>query len=414
MRIVLYSIPAFFLLIFVELFVSRLLRRPYYRLNDTVNDLSCGIASEVFGLFSRLFTFGTYVYLFEHFAVQRIPESSWPAWIAAFVLYDHQYYWFHRWAHRANAPWAAHVVHHQSEEYNLAVALRQSSFQGLFSFWFYLPMALLGFSPVMLATVSSINLLYQFWVHTRLIRRLGPLEWVFNAPAHHRVHHGRNPKYLDKNYAGVFIVWDRLYGTFQDEEEEVVYGVTEPLNDWNPVWANFKTWRDIARSVRGARWYEKIQVWFMPPGWVPSGRPPKPPHPEVDTATIVKYDPEIPRGLGRYLLLNFVLVVPFAVLLLAQAKTLPALQKAALVTFVVMSLMTLGALFDRKRWAFQLEPLRLMSAIGLAAVLTYGGTLFAPITLATLVAATLFAVSILRYRTAAIPAPHAVALPHTP
>ena len=152
-----------------------------------------------------------------------------------FLGVDCAYYWFHRIAHEYNAPWAGHVVHHSSEDYNLAVALRQGTFQGLFSWVFYLPLALLGFPPAWFAAMTSFDLLYQFWIHTRAIGKLGPLEWVLNTPSHHRVHHARNPKYLDKNYAGTLIIWDRMFGTFQAEEEEPVYGLTKPLEQLEPA-----------------------------------------------------------------------------------------------------------------------------------------------------------------------------------
>ena len=209
-------------------------------------------------------------------------------WLAAIVLFlgvDCAYYWFHRIAHEYNAPWAGHVVHHSSEDYNLAVALRQGTFQGLFSWVFYLPLALVGFPPAWFAAVSSFDTLYQFWIHTRLIGKLGPLEWVFNTPSHHRVHHARNPKYLDKNYAGTLIIWDRMFGTFQAEEEEPVYGLVKPLNSWNPLWANLHVWNDLFRDAWLApRWSDKLRIWFMPPGWRPEGLPPNPSPPEVSRA----------------------------------------------------------------------------------------------------------------------------------
>src|SRR5207247_5460488 len=177
---------------------------------------------------------------------------------------------FHRMSHEVNAFWAAHVVHHQSEEYNLAVALRQGAFQSSFSWVFYLPLAVIGFPPLLFLTVSSLDTLYQFWIHTRAIGRLGPLEWVLNTPSHHRVHHGRNPQYIDRNHAGTLIIWDRMFGTFEPEGHAVIYGVTEPIASWNPVWANFHAYRNLwADAKRAKHWWDKIRIWFMPPGWKP-------------------------------------------------------------------------------------------------------------------------------------------------
>ncbi|HKC12517.1 MAG TPA: sterol desaturase family protein, partial [Vicinamibacteria bacterium] len=223
------AIPVFFLLIGLELALARIVEKDYYRLTDSINDLSCGIIQQVLDVFLKTVLFAGYLYLFGHYRLFTLPARSLPTWVAGFLGVDLLYYWFHRWSHEMNAGWAAHIVHHQSEEYNLAVALRQGAFQGSFSWVFYLPLALLGLPPLVFLTVSSFNTLYQFWIHTRTIGRLGPLEWVLNTPSHHRVHHGRNPKYIDRNHGGTLIVWDRLFGTFQGEEEEPVYGITTPL-----------------------------------------------------------------------------------------------------------------------------------------------------------------------------------------
>ena len=153
--------------------------------------------------------------------------------------------------------------------------------------------------------MSSFDTLYQFWIHTRLIGKLGPVEWVFNTPSHHRVHHARNPKYLDKNYAGSLIIWDRMFGTFQAEEEEPVYGLVKPLNSWNPLWANLHVWNELFRDAWLApRWSDKLRIWFMPPGWRPEGLPSNPPPPEVSRETVVPYDTKIPLGLNAYALRN--------------------------------------------------------------------------------------------------------------
>ena len=276
-----YAVPFFFLLIGVELAVALWERKDYYRLHDSINDLSCGSTEQIIGIFLKGVLFagyqGTYALAIRK-GINVVDVQGYSAggkWAAAIVLFlgvDCAYYWFHRIAHEYNAPWAGHVVHHSSEDYNLAVALRQGAFQGLFSWVFYLPLALLGFPPSWFAAVMSFNLLYQFWIHTRTIKTLGPVEWVFNTPSHHRVHHARNPKYLDKNYAGTLIIWDRMFGTFQAEEEEPVFGLTKPLDSWNPLWANLHVWRDLSRDAWLApRWIDKVRIWFMPQGWRPEG-----------------------------------------------------------------------------------------------------------------------------------------------
>ena len=293
------AVPFFFLLIGLELVAGLVQHKKLYRFNDSVNDLSCGIVDQILNVFLHVALLASYIFLFEHFRLFDIAEAP-PAakWVAAIGLLfgvDFCFYWFHRIAHEYAAPWATHVVHHQSEEYNLAVALRQRALESCFAWVFYLPLAVIGFPPIWFVAMKGINLVYQFWIHTEAIDRLGPLEWVMNTPSHHRVHHARNPKYLDKNYAGMFIIWDRMFGTFQLEEEQPVYGITKPLHSWNPLWANLQSWTDLAHDAWHApRWRDKIKIWFMPLGWTPPGLMPRPRAQEVTRTSVRKYDPPLP------------------------------------------------------------------------------------------------------------------------
>ena len=181
------------------------------------------------------------------------------------------YYWFHRFGHRVRLGWAAHVNHHSSNFYNLSTALRQSWTGPVLKVWFYLPLVLIGFHPLMVVTAQAISLIYQFWIHTEAIGRLPrPIEAVFNTPSHHRVHHGANPQYLDRNYAGIFIIWDRLFGTFTPETEPARYGLTKPLETRNPVKIAFHEWVSMTRhAIRAKRWKNKFLYFLMPPDWDP-------------------------------------------------------------------------------------------------------------------------------------------------
>jgi alkylglycerol monooxygenase len=269
-----------------------------------------------------------------------------------------------------NAFWAAHVVHHQSEEYNLAVALRQGAFQGAFSWVFYLPLALLGFPPLMFLTVSSIDTLYQFWIHTRAVGKLGPLEWILNTPSNHRVHHGRNPKYIDRNHAGIFIIWDRMFGTYRAEEEEPVYGITTPLKSWNPVWANLNNWADLFSKARRTRHFaDKVRLFLKPPGWHPEDLGGYVDAPEVDPG-YRKFDTPVPRGLALYVFLQFVVVLAAVSLLLFQWDKVPSGPRVAASLAIALSLVIFGGLFERRAWAFVLEGLRLL---GLGAFAFFSG-----------------------------------------
>ncbi|WBV63816.1 sterol desaturase family protein [Legionella pneumophila 130b] len=182
---------------------------------------------------------------------------------------DFFYYWYHRVSHRNSFFWIGHSVHHQSEHFNLSVALRQGYFQTLTSWVFYLPLALIGFPTWMFVIVASVNTIYQFWIHTESIRKMGWFEKIFNTPSHHRVHHGKNPQYIDKNYAGSLIIWDKLFGTFEPEEAPADYGVTEPLDSWNPFYANIKVVKDILYYGKGlkSKW-DVLRAFFMPPEWI--------------------------------------------------------------------------------------------------------------------------------------------------
>ncbi len=369
MNLIALAIPGFFLLIGLELLLARRRGLACYRFNDSIADLSCGIVNQVLVVLIALVSIAVYAWVQRTAGLFTIDEGSTGMWIVCFVGVDFAYYWFHRFSHQINFMWAAHVVHHQSEEYNLTVALRQSALQPMFSWPFYLPLAVLGFPLKMYLTLSALNTLYQFWIHTRLIGRIGPLEHVLNTPSHHRVHHGQNPKYIDRNHAGTLIVWDKLFGTFQAEEEEVVYGVTEPLQSFDPLFANVHSWLITLRKARAFdRFADKVKIWFMRPGWMP-------PEHTVDKiwSPAPKYDPRLTRGVAYYVLAQFSLSVVATVAYLFYAHAAPFAVSAALAIAIVLTLVTLGGLLEQKGWARSLEMVRIPAvlAAGAALAVTY-------------------------------------------
>ncbi len=391
MGIIQASIPLFFILIAAELLFTRLGRRSFYRLNDSISDLSAGTLSQIAGIFTKLLLIGVFAWLYEHARMQRwIGVPAWPdgvmlrratgsvtidwaavlGWTGAFVIVDLAYYWFHRVSHEVNLFWAGHVVHHSSEEYNLAVALRQSALGGLIAWIFYAPLALLGMSWEQFAVCYAINLVYQFWIHTRAISRLPAwAEAVFNTPSHHRVHHGVNPEYQDRNYAGVFIVWDKWFGTFTAERDEPVYGLTTPLRSWNPLWAQLHQYIDIARKVRrAATWHDRWMYVFGSPGWRTAADGGPVVIPPVTRASVVAFDTMVPPALGHYALVHFVLTIPPALWLLSAADRLPAIQLGAGAFYVALALTNVGGVLEGRRWAFAAEQARL-GALGAASVL---------------------------------------------
>ena len=354
------SIPVFFILIGIELAYTFYKKLKYYRLNDSIANLNQGVGSQLVGLFMKAVTFLGYLYLFEHLRLFTIPNTIW-TWLILFFGVDFFYYWFHRMSHQVNALWAAHIVHHQSEEYNLTVALRQSWFQGGFSWVFYLPLAFVGFDPIMFLTVSSFNTLYQFWIHTRTIKSMGVLEHVLNTPSHHRVHHGSNPKYIDKNHAGTLIIWDKMFGTFQKEEEEVYYGITSPLNSWNPVWANVHYWQELVQTAkRSDRLSDKINVFIKPPGWFPEKLGGFQSAPEIDVANYKKFDTELQIQIQIYTVLLFISTLLLGSYQLFLFKQFNIWENILLITFTVFSMFISGALLERRSWPVAVEKFRLI------------------------------------------------------
>ena len=263
------AIPGFLLLLLIEVIAAAWMHQELFEWKDTAASLSMGIGNVIIGLVTKVLLFASYTFV-HRFAIFHIGYQWW-AWVLLFFAEDFTYYVFHRSSHECRFFWASHVVHHSSQRYNLGTALRQTWTGGIsFSFVFWLWLPLIGFPPIMVMTMQAISLLYQFWIHTELIRSLGPMEAFFNTPSHHRVHHASNARYLDRNHAGTLIIWDRLFGTFEpeDESEPLIYGLTRNINTYNPIRIAFHEWVDIARDLRAARtWSERWHFVFGRPGW---------------------------------------------------------------------------------------------------------------------------------------------------
>ncbi len=272
-QIIVLATPVFLLLIALEYAVGHARGRNTYRLNDALASLGLGVLSQVTAVYGGLLRLGIYVFCYEHLALTSWPADAVWTWAVALVFYDFCYYWFHRASHRVAVLWAAHVVHHQSEDYNLSTALRQPSTSFLLGWIFYLPMALAGVPPLVFAGVALIDLLYQYWVHTQQVGRLGWFDRWFCSPSNHRVHHAVNECYLDRNHGGILMIWDRLFGTFVEEDDAVpvVYGTRSPLRSFDPLWANLQVYRDLVQDAwHAAAWADKLRVWLRPPGWRPA------------------------------------------------------------------------------------------------------------------------------------------------
>jgi len=273
-NLVLYSIPAFVILLLVELAWSR--RHPEvvgYKTPDTLASLSLGLLNVIIsGGTKFVLTIPLMVWLYEHRFADVVEATGGWSWLILLFAEDCCYYWFHRIHHEVRLLWAAHVNHHSSQHYNLSTALRQPLLTPITGPWFWAILPLVGFPPWMVLTAQAWSLLYQFWLHTEAIDRLGPLEWFMNTPSHHRVHHGKNVPYLDKNHGGIFIIWDRLFGTFADEREHVIYGLTKDIDTFNPLRIGFHEFAAIGRDVRRAPSIgAKLGYMLAPPGWSHDG-----------------------------------------------------------------------------------------------------------------------------------------------
>jgi alkylglycerol monooxygenase len=360
-KVILLATPVFFILIGLEFLVGMLRRRNTYRLNDTLNSLALGIVSQVSGVFMQLLNIGLYALAVERVAIWHPPSDQTWVYLSALLLYDFCYYWLHRMGHEVNVLWAAHVVHHQSEAYNLSTALRQTSSGALLGWIFYLPLAFVGFPVEVFAAVTLIDLLYQFWIHTEQVGNLGWFDRVFASPSNHRVHHAVNDRYLDRNYGGILILWDRLFGTFEPEhvDEPPVYGTRAPLRSWNPLWANFEVYAAMARDVwRTRALRDKLAVLFARPGWQPEDLAQTHPKQPFDIERS-QFDPDVAKRIKVFCVVQFVALLAMTTQFLALKDSVGDIELLAYAAFIIASLMINGAMLEGRPGAFKAEFVRL-------------------------------------------------------
>lgn len=352
--------PFFIFLILLELVISWILKgKPSGRLDDILTSMSAGVVSRLPNLFFRSLEVTSYIYIWENYRVFELPWDSPWTWYLTFLGVDFGYYWFHRMAHEINIIWAAHQAHHSSEDYNLSTALRQSVLQQYSSWVFYCPLALFV-PPSVFAVHIQFNLLYQFWIHTEVIRNLGPLELVLNTPSHHRVHHGRNRYCIDKNYAGTLIIWDRIFGTFEAENEQVIYGLTHPIGTFEPFKVQFHHLLYIWTTFWATPGFcHKFSVLFKGPGWGP-GKPRLGLSEEIPEVT----GQEVPFTSSASELLKIYAVLQFAVMLVFYEETFANTAVLSQVTillricFIILTLTSIGFLLDQRPKAAIVETLR--------------------------------------------------------
>jgi len=354
-----YAIPFFLLLMGVEMLVGRRRGRTVFRHHDVLTNLSLGTMQVIVTVVGAVLISGLYLLLFEH-RLFELDATAWWVVLLAFIGVDFFYYWFHRASHRVMIFWATHAPHHSSEDYNLAVALRQGPLQPLASQFFYLPLALIGVPFPLFATMTAISLLYQFWIHTELVDRLGPLELVLNTPSHHRVHHGCNGAYIDKNHGGILIIWDRLFGTFVGEDAPAVYGTVSPAGTWNPIRAAWLPWVDIGTKLKHSRGaVDVVRAFFGPPEWLPAGMAAG----EPITAARDKFDRRSSTTAARWAVAMFAVCLGLSGAYIFAAPSLSVLASVVAAGWLTLSYGSIGAVLDGRGWARHTEVLRLVALV---------------------------------------------------
>ncbi len=349
-QLIVYIIPLFILMIAAEFAYGWFKQRNTYRLSDAISSLNQGLISQLVALVTQLFQIGLYAIVYRHVAL--FPQAPfWQTilgWITAIVLFDFFDYWLHRMGHENALMWAAHSVHHQSQDFNFTTALRQESTVVFIGWLFYLPMAVLGVSPEQFGIAGLVVLVYQFWIHTEHIGKLGWFDKVFSSPSNHRVHHAVNDQYLDKNYGGMLVIWDRLFGTFAEEEDACVYGTRTQLQSWNPLWAVTGGYWQLAKTaLQMPRWQDKLQVWFKPPGWSPADMPASGPAFDLEQAR-VRYDVDLPAGAQLLAVLQFALLLAATAICLWIADDISYWHLLLVCSALLVAFWALGAFLQRR------------------------------------------------------------------
>jgi sterol desaturase/sphingolipid hydroxylase (fatty acid hydroxylase superfamily) len=374
-KILIIAMPLFLILVLFEKWYGWRKGFDTVRTLDMISSLSSGVTNstkDVLGLSVAIISYG---WLVEHLTIYQV-QSSWLLYVIAFLALDFSGYWVHRLAHTVNFFWNNHIIHHSSEEFNLACALRQSIsvYFRIYAF-LLIPAAIFGVPQQVIAVVAPLHLFAQFWYHTRHINKMGWLEYIIVTPAHHRVHHAINPEYLDKNYGQIFIFWDRLFGTFQEETPEIpaVYGVTRPVRTWNPIKINFMHLWLLAKDAWHTKsWKDKFRVWLMPLGWRPADVIEKYPVEKIeDVYHFEKYDTPATKGMLVYLWIQLFCLLLLVSYLFGNVATIGLTNMLYYGLFVFAQVYALTEFMDRNPKAIVYETLKNMICVG--GILYYGG-----------------------------------------
>jgi alkylglycerol monooxygenase len=360
------AIPLFLIFMLLEYLFLKIQGRSLHRYNDSVTSLSMGILLLLSDAILKAYTFMVFIYLWENFRLFDFATSEVTTWITFFFLVDFCYYWFHRTAHEVNFLWGAHVGHHQSEEYNLTASLRQSAFQYAFSWVFYLPLALLGCPPIAFLILFIALKIYQFWLHTQAIGRIPLIEGILSTPSSHRVHHAKNPIYIDRNYGGTLVIWDRIFNSWQPElaNQTCHYGTTHPLRTLNPIHGNLQHWSILVKdTIKTKRWSDKIQLWFKPTGWRPEDCQNK----ELNQSLLQKtgcekrekYDPQVSLLVKIYVGFCLLSIIALTVMFTFLAPVLSASQLTIGAVLILFGLVVTTDFLEGNKKYVLIEIIRL-------------------------------------------------------
>ena len=372
------AIPLFLIIMCFEYLVLRIRGRNLHRYNDSVTSLSMGLCLLISDALLKAYTFAIFIYIWQYHRLIDFSSTDIITWVVFFFGVDFCYYWFHRLAHEINLLWGAHVGHHQSEEYNLTTALRQSAFQYAFSWVFYLPLAFLGCPPHVFLIQFIILKLYQFWLHTQAINKVPFVEGILSTPSSHRVHHAKNPQYIDRNYGGTLVIWDRVFGTWQPElaNQPCHYGTTQPLNTLNPIKANLQHWALLTKdSLHTQSWKNKIKLWFQPTGWRPDDCQNREENNRMlqksGSNNRVKYDPKTTKAVQYYVGISMLLTFIVSTMFIFLAPSLSAAQLMIGVGLILSGLVINNDLLENKKRYALLEVVRVPLVLVFATTLWF-------------------------------------------
>lgn len=373
--------PIAIVFVILEIILCWYYKKDLISFEELIANFGTALGNQTVNVLVAAGVFVAYGYLWTHFRLIDNIEMTWYNFLLLLLGVDFIFYWVHRWGHHINIMWAAHSPHHSAEEMNFAVALRASVTQRLFSFFFFWPLTIIGFKPVDIYAMTGIHLFIAFLHHTELVPKLWRwVEFTFTTPSHHRVHHGVNFKYLDKNFSEFLIIWDRLFGTFAEEDEKVIYGMYHPPHSWNPITINFHYYRTLWRDAVAAPYaIDKVKLWFMPLGWRPRGLAPLEPITEVTLSNQQKYRPQAFANARPYLILHLVLGVLLMMYVIKPNSDWAVWQRWVGALLLWHTIIDWGGIMESKSWIWVSENIRIIYGTAIA-ILFCGLTLISPAT----------------------------------